>query len=395
MKLNFFTIQSVFMFLFTVAAIAKPGVEFVEPDHAAGSSKAVIVDAAPLAHTTQVLPVNGKGEVVGKGDIEKQAEQVLSNLDRMLKQAKSSLNDSVKLNVYLRSSGLSDQVSNVLARKFRGKNPPAVTWVAGEMIHPDILVAMDAVAVSKIRLKGHSPVHFKARDSRFADVSVLPQGEVVYVAGLAAKGDLASATRETMKQIEAAIIHLGLTRRDIVQLKAFLLPMRDAGQVKEEIGRFFEGMDVPAIILVDWVSSSVPVEIEAIVAAPPANAESTVTYHTPPGIKASPVYSRLARVHGGKRIYISGLYGESAVAENDVNEIYAEFDRLLKLAGSSRDHMAKATYYYSDPQSNARLDAFRPSYYNPQTPPAASKARVKEVGRRRKGIVIDMIAVTR
>ncbi|MBA4148533.1 MAG: RidA family protein [Verrucomicrobia bacterium] len=391
-SLSFFSITLAAVLFSMCCAVGK--IECIEPNQLTGSAKAVVLDAAPLAHTAQVMPLNKKGELVGKWDVSKQAEQVLLNLDAVLKRAKSDLGKVVKLNVYVARAELSDDVSKVLAKQFRGKIKPAVTFVGGDLVHPEVLVTMDAVAVSTFKTKGNAPVHFAAEDAQFSDVTILPSGDAVYLAGMAAKGELASATRETMGKIQDAIAHLGLKRGDIVQLKAFLLPMSQAAVVRDEIGKFFGEEAVPTIVYVDWSSSSVPVEIEAILAAPKSQSEETITYHTPIGTTASPVYSRLARIHSGKRIYISGLYGRSE-QEHDVKEIYEQLDQLLEKTGSSRDHMAKATYYYSDPKSNGRLDAFRPAYYNPKTPPTASKVRVKDVGKADRGIVIDMIGVTK
>ena len=36
------------------------------------------------------------------------------------------------------------------------------------------------------------------------------------------------------------------------------------------------------------------------------------SWDTPPGMKASPVFSRVSRIHDNRRIYLSGLYGEEA-----------------------------------------------------------------------------------
>lgn len=379
--------------LFSMSSV-EAKIECIEPSASTGSSKAVIVDAGSLAHTAQLLPMDKQGVIVGKGNVARQAEQVLANLEGTLKRGKSGLGQVVKLNVYVARAELSEAVSQVLAKQFDGKVKPAVTFVGGDLMHPDALVAMDAVAVSKFATKNSSPMLLPGKTSRFSDVAILPSSGVVYVAGLAGKEDLASATRETMGKIEQAVAHLGLKRSDIVQLKAFVMPMSQVEVVKNEIARSFGEETVPPIVYVDWISSTVPVEIEAIVAAPATPSATTITYHTPEGTSASPVYSRLARVHSGKRIYISGLYGHSD-EEQDVKEIYYKLDELLARTGSSRDHLAKATYYFSDPKSNGRLDAFRPKYYNPKTPPAASKARVKDVGQVGRGIAVDFIGVTK
>ncbi|MFN7139630.1 MAG: RidA family protein [Limisphaerales bacterium] len=391
---SFFKCFAPFVAVVFSAWMAQANIESIQPDSATGTAKAVVVDRLPLAHTAQVFPVGKKGEVVAQGEIAKQTEQVLENLNTVLKKAKSDLGQVVKLNIYVANAELTEPVTRVLAKRFPGKQKPAVAFTGGELPMPGALVAMDAVAVSRLKTRGSAPVHFLDKDARHSLVTVLPPDGAVYLAVLATRGDLAPATRETMQKIEEAIAHLGLKRSDIVQLKAFLLPMSRVEEVKSVIAEFFGGETVPPVIYYEWMSGSVPIEIEAIAAAPASKAESTITYHTPTGITASPVYSRLARVHGGKRIYISGLYGTSE-PEKDIKEIYEQLDALLERTGSSRDHMAKATYYFSDPKSNSRLDAFRPGYYNPKTPPTASKTRVKDVGQPGRGIAIDMIAITK
>jgi hypothetical protein len=53
----------------------------------------------------------------------------------------------------------------------------------------------------------------------------------------------------------------------------------------------------------------------------------------------------------------------------------------------------KATYYVSDDDASKQLNVIRPKFYDPQRPPAASKAIVPAVGVSERSITIDMIAV--
>ena len=371
--------------------LAAARVDHLDPNPATGASLAVVVDPVPLAHTAQFLPVDDRGEIIARGDVRRQTEAVLVRLDAALKTANSSLAEAVKLNISVARPELSAAVSAVLAQRFPGNAKPAVAFVGGTLPHPDALVAIDAVAVSRARTTGAAPVHYPGANPRRSAVSVLPPTGVVYVAGLADKSELGPATTVTLDKIVSAITHLGLQRRDIVQLKAFLRPMSRVQEAERAIAEFF-GSDVgPPVVYVEWISPGTPIEIEAVVAAPTSPAERSVTYHTPPDTTRSPVYSRLARLHHGRRIYVSGLIGTSS-AENDVTDIYRQLDDIITRTGSSREHLLKATYYFSDPKSNARLDAFRPGYYNKDTPPAASKAQVSHVGRPERGITIDMIA---
>jgi enamine deaminase RidA (YjgF/YER057c/UK114 family) len=372
---------------------AAPTVKFIGADPTTGSSRAAIVDPVPLAHTAQLLPVNDKGEIIGKGDIAKQTAQVLKNLSAVLSSAKSDTKQIVKLNVYVARAELTDEVNNVLAATFKGATKPAITFVGGDLPLPDALVAMDAVGRSKV--SDSAVKKFKPRDSKTADVAILPEkAAAIYVAGMADKSELRDATRITMEKLKGAISHFGLAHKDIVQLKAFIQPMSQVDVVREEIVKFFGEELTPPIVYVDWIGGGVPIEIELIAAAPAEqNATNSVSYITPPGTTASQVFSRVARINSGKRIYISGLYGKTA-PENDAKEIYEQLDELLKQTGGDINHLVKATYYFSEPASNGRLDVLRPKIYDPKRPPAASKARVKDVGMPGKGICIDMIAVT-
>jgi len=131
------------------------------------------------------------------------------------------------------------------------------------------------------------------------------------------------------------------------------------------------------MVFVEWTMSG-PIEIELVAAAPgTATAAGGVDYLTPPGMKASPVYSRVARINRGKHIFISGLCGMEAVdAEGQLRGIFAELGRLLKEAGSDFKHLVKATYYVADEPASKKLNEIRPEFYDPQRPPAARGAAI-------------------
>jgi enamine deaminase RidA (YjgF/YER057c/UK114 family) len=374
---------------------AEPKVICFSPNKQTGTSLAIVMEPAPLAHTTQLLPLTPEGRIVGLGNVALQAEAVLNNLNTALRSADSSLARIVKLNVYLASDDLRESVEKTIAPRFQGKIQPAITFVSGQLSFSNVLVAMDAVALSDRNVGTVATTREKSLPtvSNETHVAILPAGGAVYVAGMAEKGTLTDATIKTLEKLTNAIAHLGLGMSDIVQLKAFLNPMTEAEAVRAALRSFFAEKALPPVVLVDWISTTVPIEIELIAAASAGlKTNEPVAYITPPGTTASPVYSRMAQVNFGNRIYVSGLSG-TGEPENDVKEIYATLEEVLKKAGGDFSNLAKATYYWSDPKSNARLDALRPKIYDPQRPPTASKARVSAVGKAGKGIVIDMIGV--
>jgi enamine deaminase RidA (YjgF/YER057c/UK114 family) len=93
--------------------------------------------------------VNAAGEIVGKGDIAAQTEQVMANLQTVLAASGASLEHVVKWNLYLVQGQPLEPGFAVFQRVWnRRPNPPAITMarVAG-LANPDFLLEMDAIAV--------------------------------------------------------------------------------------------------------------------------------------------------------------------------------------------------------------------------------------------------------
>src|SRR5262249_13715582 len=272
-------------------------------------------------------------------------------------------------------------VRKVLARKFAGEAKPAASFVVGALAHPDALVAMDAVAVSGLETRGVRLVsNPKLPSPGGAHAAVLPADTRVYVSGQAEKGrDLADATRRTLESLRTTLKYLELNGARVVQLKAFLRPMAEVGEVRKEMAKFFGEGAVPPLVFVEW-SSTLPIEIELIAWAGKGKVEGGVEYLTPPGMQPSPVFSRVARVGPGKIVYVSGLYAPRAQgAEAEVRDVFTGLGRLLEKSGSDLRHLAKATYYVSTEGASTALNQLRPMYYDPRRPPAASKAIVAGV----------------
>lgn len=372
-----------------------PPLQYVETDGA----RAVVVGEASLAHTAQILPLDERGSLVGKQDARRQIDKVLDNLSLALGEVGTTLSLAVKINIYATNSGIVPELHKALATKFSGPAKPAVTLVITRLPHPDGLVAMDAIAITPGGAGGEGVKRVRnprlGGTTRHAHASILPAGTTVYVSGQAEKGTLAEATRRTLESLRATLISLGLDDFQVVQLKAFLTPMSDVSEVEKELEKFYGQQMVPAVAFVEW-RSTLPIEIELIASGNKIKDKSTerIRYFTPPGVQASPLYSRVAILAPGPRIYVSGLYGTGMKqAEGQIEDIFTSLGQLLQKTGSDFRHLAKATYYVSDDDASSKLNELRPRYYDPKRPPAASKAMVAGVGVDGKSIILDMIAV--
>src|SRR5918995_610450 len=93
--------------------------------------------------------VNASGEIIGKGDVAAQTEQVLRNLRTALEAGGAGPEHIIKWNLYLVTGvDLQDGFSAFQSSWDHPPKPPAITmaFVAG-LANPDFLVEMDAVAV--------------------------------------------------------------------------------------------------------------------------------------------------------------------------------------------------------------------------------------------------------
>jgi enamine deaminase RidA (YjgF/YER057c/UK114 family) len=380
------------------------GAHFISPETRTGASQAVVVDDQPLVHTAQIFPLDQSGHVTDKTDAGQQTQAALANLGSELFRADSEPALVVKLNVYLGNERYRLPVQQSLAAYFASGQKPAISYVVTALPDPEELVALDAVAVS--RNKNGAAQWYPARPtgnltnaSGISAAALLPAGPKIYLSGMADTNELAAATRITLEKITKTLAHLGVTKTEIVQLKAFLQPMEDLERVKQEIVRFYDGT-APPVVFVEWISPAPnpPIEIEAIATAKSEVSQETnsVTYLTPPGTTGTKVFSRVARVNHGKVIYFSELSGSKGKnGENQIKEIYQTLKQLAEKSGSDFEHLVKATYYVSDEDASNQLNALRTHYYNPLTPPAASKARIKTIGLPGRTVGMDMIAVTK
>jgi enamine deaminase RidA (YjgF/YER057c/UK114 family) len=396
-------------FCFCLATVANAGQAELprafEPNDSTGSSAAVIVRDCPLVHTAQVLPATDRGDIATGGAVA-QVQALFDRLDSVLVQAGSAFDRIIKLNVYVVRRDILTEVQREMAKRFPGEHKPAVTFVVTRLPHSEALVAADAVATTSldpergVQFFSDPAVPFHATAS-----TVVPRGTRIYVAGQAERGDsLLEATRKTLEQLQTVLRYLGRDLGAIAQLKAFLTPMTDARDVEREIAAFFKNQHVPPIVLVEWRSAATaPIEIELIAWGGLNNTGDVVQYLTPPGMTASPVFSRVARVNHSSSIFVSGVSGsfiesradgslEPIDAEHEVKDAFKSLQRILQSTGSDFKHLAKATYYVANDAVSQKLNELRPNYYDPSRPPSASKAMVVGVGPGQL-MTMDMIAV--
>jgi 2-iminobutanoate/2-iminopropanoate deaminase len=129
--------------------------QFINPDSLPLVSKnytqAVKVNGGSTIYIAGQRSVNGKKEIIGKGDFNAQVTKTLANLQTVLAAAKANPADLVKINIYVVDLNadkvliLRDQL-----KSFVGDNPPVSTLVGVQaLFNKDVMTEIDAIAVTK------------------------------------------------------------------------------------------------------------------------------------------------------------------------------------------------------------------------------------------------------
>ena len=377
---------------------AESSIQYVPLDAPAGMSQAVIVQGLPLVHTRQLLPLDAEGKPVGKDSIDKQIEQVLDNLEAVLKDSGSGLEKLVRVNIYALATTTVDRVRELLSKRLDPSVRPTITSVLTPLPHHDALVALDAVAVAPeaggkaVKLNRCEAVYGK---KNYADASVLPPGGVAYLSGQPEDGTVTElAVDRSMSQLMKTMDHLKLSPEHVVRIKVFLRPMTSADGVLAELKKFFPEGATPPVVFVEWLAS-VPVEIEMVAQLPSMDKSAdNVEFFTPPEVRPSTIFSKAALVNTDRQIYISGQYAKvPSRGEPQAKHVFQQLQEILTKTGSDMRHMVKATYYVCDHDAARWVDRTRPKVFDPKRPPAASKVRVHAMGMEGRTMTVDMIAV--
>ena len=93
--------------------------------------------------------VNSQGNIVGKGDLKAQAEQMLSNFEACLAAAGAGFEDIVKWTIFMVEGQAIQSAFEVFQHvNEKRESPPLVTLAyVSALANPDFLVEMEAVAV--------------------------------------------------------------------------------------------------------------------------------------------------------------------------------------------------------------------------------------------------------
>lgn len=347
-----------------------------------GFARAVKVPDAPLVFTGLVHPSSPAA------DARRQFDEVIDRLGELLAAAGSDLEQVVRLNFHVADDAATQAVEAGLAARF-GRHPAAITVQRSVLAVAGARIAGDAVGRSSRATRTPEKV---------GDAMILPAGGKVFVSGQAKQGGtFAESVRLTMAGLHQALEKVGATPADVVQVKAFIKPMTQHSTARAEIERSYAGGRVPPIVITEWLTGS-DTEIELIAAGanrPARDPADPIEFHWLPGMSVSPYFSRLSTVAPGSPLLFLGCIdgGTGGSARDQWLRAFQQLAHVLRDAGSSFRHLAKATYFLADPTAREYLAEIRSVVFDPARPPAASGVDVQGLGWPGRSVGVDIIAV--
>ncbi|WP_164009402.1 RidA family protein [Pyxidicoccus trucidator] len=107
----------------------------------------VPVTNARLLFISAQLALDPQGQLVGAGDMTRQAEQVFDNLKALLAAEGATLDDVTKLTIYVTDISQRAKVGAVRSRYLTGRKPANTIVEVRRLASDDWLIAIDAIAV--------------------------------------------------------------------------------------------------------------------------------------------------------------------------------------------------------------------------------------------------------
>ncbi|HEX2385937.1 MAG TPA: RidA family protein [Candidatus Binatia bacterium] len=109
-------------------------------------SHGIVAEGGRLLFIAGQTAVDKDGNVVGKGDIEAQTQQVYKNLTAVLEEAGASFNNLVMTTTYIVDRKYREGYNKVRMQYYKQNSPTSTLVIISGLAHPDYLIEINAIA---------------------------------------------------------------------------------------------------------------------------------------------------------------------------------------------------------------------------------------------------------
>jgi len=119
-----------------------------QPDPYAPFLLSQAIQLGNLVFVSGQAAIGDDGEIVGKGDFDRQAEQAFKNLDRVLRAAGTTLGSVVKVTIFLTSMSHFPKIVELRRQWFSAPYPADTIVEVSGLYSPDAMIEIEAIAVA-------------------------------------------------------------------------------------------------------------------------------------------------------------------------------------------------------------------------------------------------------
>ena len=119
-----------------------------QPDPYAPFLLSQAIQLGNLVFVSGQAAIGDDGEIVGKGDFDRQAEQAFKNLDRVLRAAGTTLGSVVKVTIFLTSMKHFPKIVELRRQWFSAPYPADTIVEVSGLYSPDAMIEIEAIAVA-------------------------------------------------------------------------------------------------------------------------------------------------------------------------------------------------------------------------------------------------------
>lgn len=312
------------------------------------------VVAGGLVFVSGILAADTNGVI--SGDITAQTRRVMERLREVLDAAGSDLAHAVTLHVYLRR-GEDFAAMNAVYQTYWSAQPPSRTTVVADLLGPDTLIEIAAVAVPRGAQRAvidppgwaHSPLPYSY---------AVRAGDTLFLAGLVARdrvtnravdGSVGAQLDLIMSHAREILGAAGLSLEHVASARVYLTDPASFAEMNGGWTRHFTG-DKPAraTVIADLMQPAYKIEVTLV-------AHGDQGEHLP----ADPPSANLSGVvKAGRMVFVSGMLAAGAGdITAQTRATLAKARAALERAGATPADVADATVWLPDLSHFAAMNA--------------------------------------
>ena len=310
--------------------------------------------AGDLIFVSGILASGADGTITG--DITAQTRRVMARLEEVLAAAGSDLAHAVTVHVYLRK-GEDFAAMNAVYQTLWTSQPPSRTTVVADLLGPETLIEVAAVAVPKgARRVPIDPPGWAKSPLPYS--YCVRAGDALFLAGLVARdrntnqpvaGSVAAQLDLIMANAREILGAAGLSLDHVVSSRVYLTDPASFAEMNDGWKKHFAGAK-PARATVIAGLMQPAYKIEVTLVAHGAQAEHMPT--DPPNANLS------GAVKAGRMVFVSGMLAAGAGdVTAQTRETLAKLRAALARAGATPADVAEATVWMPDLSHFAAMNA--------------------------------------